>query len=189
MIVTLDEMKALLGIDPLNTDDDAYLTTELTNMNSVVEQYCERGFTRQDYTDTFEDVESATIFVYAFPITAVTRVSIDGVDADLTNVKVNKSQGSICLREGTLYGAEEVIVEYNGGFDPIPGDVKRVVSDLVHSRYNNKFINDPTRRIRSEGIPDVANYIYERSYAFDKEAILGAYAMLLDKYRSLRVFI
>ena len=191
LLVSLDDMKKLLGISLSNTDDDAYLTTELTSMSAIVERYCARTFTLGSYVEEVDYYDGDTVIVNSYPITTLTSVTLDGDVLDLSDnpVKVIRADGSLELKEGSFCSYSNVEVSYDGGFDPIPYDIQRVVSDLVHSRYANKFINDPTRRIRSEGIPDVANYIYERTKAFEDNPLLGPYMNILDLYISSKALI
>ena len=191
LLVSLDNMKNLLGIALGNTDDDAYLTNELTSMSAIVEKYCARVFTLGSYVEEVDYYDGDTVIVNSYPITTLTSVTLDGDILDLTGspVKVIRADGSLELKEGSFCNYSNVEIAYEGGFDPIPYDIQRVVSDLVHSRYANKFINDPTRRIRSEGIPDVANYIYERTKAFEDNPLLGPYMHILDVYISSRALI
>ena len=191
LLVSLDDMKALLGIDPGNTDDDAYLTNELTSMSAIVEKYCAREFTKATYTDVLDYHDGVTVVTDSYPIESLVSVILDGVSLDLsdTPVKVIRESGTLSLKTGAFCDYDTVDIEYIGGYDPIPADIQRVVSDLVHSRYANKFINDPTRRIRSESIPDVANYIYERTKAFDDNPLLGPYMSILDGYVSSKALV
>lgn len=191
LLVSLTDMKALLGIDPGNTDDDAYLTNELTSMSAIVEKYCAREFTQATYTDVLDYHDGVTVVTNSYPIDSLVSVTLDGVSLDLssTPVKILRESGTLSLKTGAFCDYDAVDIVYVGGYATIPADIQRVVSDLVHSRYANKFINDPTRRIRSESIPDVANYIYERTTAFDKNPLLGPYMTILDLYVSSKALV
>jgi len=52
----LTDVKDYLGIDPLVTKDDAYLTAVLAAVIEAIEQYCQRTFEKAVYTDTLFDL-------------------------------------------------------------------------------------------------------------------------------------
>ena len=197
MLVTLAELKAKMELT--TTDDDAWLTNEIQQMSAIVNTYCERTFVRDNAKiEQFDLYEETYLYLNLYPVVSITSLSIDGAAVDLgtdpSPIYLDRKAGRLSLREGTLCGSEVIDIEYVAGYENInvdttgvPDDVKRVILDLVQSRYFNRgAINDPTRRLRSESIPDVANFIYERSKAFDDEPLLGPYAHILDKWRSVK---
>ncbi len=78
LLVSLTDMKALLGIDPGNTDDDAYLTNELTSMSAIVEKYCAREFTQATYTDVLDYYDGVNVVTNSYPIDSVVSVTLAG---------------------------------------------------------------------------------------------------------------
>jgi hypothetical protein len=185
-LVSLADMKLALGIS--GTSEDSYLQRELDFMTAIVESYCARSFEFQaDVVESFYDLEECHLYLNRYPVSDIESIDVDGTLLDLTTIRKEPTAGRIYTP--SILNAQKVDVTYDGGYVIIPMDIQRVVIDLVSSRYANRdSTQDPTRRIRSESVPDVANFIYERSLAFDKEPLLGPYIFILDRYRSVNAF-
>lgn len=142
---TLDAIKAQLGIT--GTDQDVAITNTLSATVAKIESYLGRGIYGRQRTQRVEpiDTRDGKLFLYLFPITEVTSISVDGSPI-ATGWRVFGGQGIVELRNGCCwYGprgccAPESIIEitFTGGFpgDCWPPDLLDAVLSTFYRRWN-----------------------------------------------------
>jgi hypothetical protein len=172
-LVTLDQVKAALGIDPLDTSQDAALTQHIDQVSLAIDHYCDRTFARQSYRDQYRRVcdwlrageplrlrqPAIAVDVGGVPVLTVTE---DGaaLDPDL-DWEIDIDSGELYRLNGsngfTSWTGAIVIADYDGGFDPIPADVQGAALAWVTGRWQAAG-RDPA--LRSVEIPDVITRVW-----------------------------
>lgn len=154
-LTTLANAKAWLGL--ASTADDALLTRLITSISVAIASYCSQNLVQQAYTDTYDGTGGSKMLLRQGPITAVASVTIDGViiparpaisqvgyyfDANFLYV-----DGYVFTRPGTWpsnpsirgnssgQGAQNVVVSYTAGYNPIPLDLEQATIELVAARF------------------------------------------------------
>jgi hypothetical protein len=164
-LLTLDQVKAALGIT--DTSQDANLNRMIDRTSSAINNYCDRIFVRQTYRDHFRHIcnWSATgepIRTRQYPIPTdpagvpLVVVVEDGMAIDSTSIEVDIDAGTIYRLNGSGAAASwtgaSIIVDYDGGYDTIPGDLQGAALDWIRIGQG-AGARDPL--LRSETIPDV----------------------------------
>lgn len=199
MLVTLDDMKNYLGIPLANTSHDVFLTEQLNLISDTVEAYCNRKFQAANYIQTFyrDDYggEISHFRLAQYPLKSITSIENDTEVMDLSDYRTHKVTATVSNTIGMFQGADEVVVEFEAGFDTIPTPVTATVKSLVQERYNKhtsgvdlNFGSD----VQSISIPGTVSVQFDYTLESNNRnrgfgVILGNYVNVLDKYRSERV--
>jgi hypothetical protein len=106
---------------------------------ALAERFCRRPLAYAAGIDeVFDGMGSPSIFLKATPIAAVTSVSVDGYE--ITDYTFNATTGRLWRGEGYChpdnapyfpFGHENIVVEYNGGYQTCPGDLKYAIAEGV----------------------------------------------------------
>jgi hypothetical protein len=170
-LVTLDQAKAALGIDPADTSQDAALQQQIDAVSAAVNNYCNRIFAVQGYQDTLRYVNNwlhagQPLRTRQFPIVVddqgvpLIAVIENGGTLDVTYWEVYPDQGTLYRLDGDMTGAwtgTTMLVDYTAGFDPIPPDVQGAALEWLTARWH-AVGRDPA--LRSETIPDLISQVY-----------------------------
>jgi len=130
-LTTLADIKVFMGIDPLDTSQDALLTMFKDAIESSVINFCDSDFTIQTVTNERVDGQRSDIIITEnFPITDVDAVYVD-VMADgslgilLDPTEYDWDEGSIYLRwQNTPKARRGIRIDYKWGYASVPADVK-----------------------------------------------------------------
>lgn len=200
MLVSLADMKTYLGIDTLDTSQDAFLTEQLTLVSDAVEAYCRRVFTEDEYIQTYYKNDypiSRQLLTFHYPVSAIDSIVEDGVTVDAADYRLQKGTGSVIKPYGNFYIAEETVVTYTAGYISIPSPVLNVVKSVVEERYNKK-ISGVTLNFGSDvqriSIPGSISIDFDYSLSNNDRktsfgVILGSHVNVLDFYRSDRAIV
>ena len=170
-LITLDQAKETLGIDPGDTSQDAALEQQIEAVSAAVNGYCNRVFVVQSYQDSLRYV---TNWLYAgeplrtrqFPIVVddlgVPSVAVieNGAALDVAYWEVYPEEGALYRLNGDISGAwtgAAIVIDYTAGFDPIPADVQGACLEWLTARWH-AVGRDPA--LRSETIPDLITQVY-----------------------------
>jgi hypothetical protein len=196
MLDTLANVKSRLGIT--TSDDDAFLTNQITLISDVIEAYCRRKFVEDSWTQTFykEDLKAnKRLTLFHFPISGVTSIDIDGESLDVnTDIKIHKPTGIITRKDGGVFYGDEIEVVYDAGYDPVPTPILEVLDSLVSERYNKKLSGVALNfgsDVQRVSIPGAISIDFDYSLANNDRksaygTIIGNYANVLDDWRSER---
>lgn len=186
---TLDEVKAVLGITV--TTDDVFLEHKLAVAIDFIEGYCNRVFPLGLYIEKFAHArcgnsDDGFLFLKAPPIKVVHGVSATGWQ--------QTGFGAICIpnyfnNSFTLQG-QTIVVEYEGGFDPIPASILDILYQMVAAAYALKDVAPgSTGVVKAETIFGVAKIEYFNDAGGDASSGGGDatrpeyYADALERYR------
>ena len=197
MLVTLDEAKTYAGVT--NAAMDEFIGMRIGVATAMVEHYCKRTFQSQDYTQKWIGIEAREhdwweqVFVDAFPITATAEIRLNGNPLLPMQYQVFNKTGcyfftNAVYQDQSFKEQSTLEIDFTGGLDPIPTDLKSVVLDYVKAAVNNNqnpgsFLpNHPEiKEFSIAGIMRIAKYEDDRS---DEVVLNSKTKYLLDAYRS-----
>jgi len=174
VLVTLDQAKAVLGIDPSDTSKDPALTAQIDAVSLAIDNYCDRTFARQSYRDQYRYVCNwlglgEPLVTRQWPIAPdidgvpVVAVTEDGAALDVSLWEVEVESGSVYRLDSTAtvmvssWTGSLILVDYDAGYDEIPADVQNAALEWLGARWY-ALGRDPT--LRTEAIPDVITHTY-----------------------------
>lgn len=168
-LVSVDDAKAALGIDPADTSQDATLARQINVVSMAVNNYCDRVFVVQTYRDQLRGAcgqWGEPLVTRQYPIVVEDEVALivteDGAELDPALIEVYPETGSLYRLDATStapsgWAASLLLVDYTAGFDPIPADVQGAALEWLTARWHS-IGRDPA--LRSETIPDVITQVY-----------------------------
>jgi hypothetical protein len=180
------------------TTYDTFLTEQLDLISEVVENYCGRKFLQANYRQTYyrKDFDNAMkkLFLYHFPVSAITSIEEDATA--ITDYRLHKDTGAIISDRYFISPADILEVEFTAGYAyaSLPKGIQSAVKTIVEERFNkNKSgvslnFGSDVQRISIPGTISI-DFDYslsnnERKSAFG--SIIGSQANVLDFYRSER---
>jgi hypothetical protein len=170
-LVTLDQAKAMLGIAPADTTQDAQIAQHIAASSLAINHMCNRIFAVQTYRDQVRGaygcwgepfvtrqypivVDSET----GLPLVAVTE---DGAVLDPALMETDPPNGRLYRLDGAAapaaWGSAAMLVDYTAGFSEIPADVQGACLEWVGIRYG-AVGRDPA--LRSETVPDLLTQVF-----------------------------
>ena len=150
-LITLEEYKLYAGISSIEQDDK--LASLISNVSALIKTYCCRSFV--DFYDTpaeeYFNGEYNQLMVREYPIKDVLSVSYSGdygvTYTELTsgtNFVIDRMADVLVLVDGvTRKGVNSIKVQYFGGYEEVPADLKLAALDLV--QYYAKSENNPKK--------------------------------------------
>ncbi|MGE4572518.1 MAG: phage head-tail connector protein [Candidatus Izemoplasmatales bacterium] len=128
--VDLDEFKNFIKHNSDN--DDELLENLLEEVSSIIDSYCGRSFHQDKHRQVFygDEVDfTYPIYLNQTPVASIDMVLKDGVDITSSlDIKLNKKTGRVKFSSlNNLELADEIIIEYTGGYSNIPNDIKLAV--------------------------------------------------------------
>jgi len=136
--------KTALGIT--GTGDDAWLGDLIGRASAAVVSFCGWPILTGTYSETVEtDGRTHTILLSRFPITAVTGLTLDGVDvtADLDwKVQAGGALTRWKDHRATPWPRGALVVEYDAGHATAPDDIQAATIELVRQWFDRD--RDPT---------------------------------------------
>lgn len=210
MLVSLENMKSYLGINPTDTTYDTFLTQQINVVSEAIEGYCGRRFKESSYTQTFYCDEQASnspdkLVLFHYPITSITSIVPEktGLPLDASQYRIQKKYGFASKvdngRKVAWFddGSNNFIVVYSAGYAEVPYTIQQVVYNLVSEQYNKKTSGvslDFGSDVQSVSIPGTFTITFDYTLqANDRTTkfgmIIGNYANVLDPWRSERPII
>jgi hypothetical protein len=144
-MMTLAEVKALLGVPSGEEGFDVQLTFAIDVVSSMIRDYTSRYLMLDTYIDEFVGPYPANgdlligagtrlnrdglfLSTWEFPIREVVSFTVDGLDS-LPSYRMRRDYGLILP---TGYGpGSTIVVEYEAGYATLPANLKSVFLDLV----------------------------------------------------------
>jgi Phage gp6-like head-tail connector protein len=171
-LVSLDQAKAALGIDPADTSQDAAIQQQIDQVSAAIDNYCGRTFVRQTYRD-----QNRYVFNWLNPgdplMTRQWPIPLDDTGAPILTITeagavVDPALWDIDPEAGSLYRLDSsaemiswtanlIVIDYDAGYDVVPPDVQGAALGWLTGRWM-ALGRDPT--LRSETIPDVITQTY-----------------------------
>jgi hypothetical protein len=161
-MTALDLLKQMLGI----TDDlqDDKLQGLLDASLEYIEEYLDRKLSLADYEEYLETNCQGTIDLKNYPIIDIESIeNLDGLNTYTgTDFLIIKSTGQVRCRKGLFSG--DLLVKYQGGFDPLPKWAIKAQVDTAAAIYYQIEGGGSTiamGAVKSEEIYGVAKVTYE----------------------------
>lgn len=163
-------------LDINTTDNDDLLNRWITQASRRIQKYCDRVFSAEGVTETFRTNAGVNASVaqfrsaIAYPNGAKSLelrrrpiVSIDSIVEDNTRTLVADVDYTYDIEAGIIYRLyntgttnwplfSKVVVEYTGGFDPIPDDVVEACLLYLRKRWAERGRDPTLRQITIEGV-------------------------------------
>jgi hypothetical protein len=169
-LVSVDQAKAALGIDPADTSQDAALSAQIDSVSMAINNYCDRIFAVQVYRDQLRNAcgwYGEPLVTRQYPImvndtgVALVAVTENGVVLDAAYLEVYLETGGIYRLDGSMapaaWASALLVVDYTAGYDPIPADVQGAALEWLTARW---FAVGRDPALRSETIPDLITQVY-----------------------------
>lgn len=149
-LCALEDVKSYLGIT--NTNQDALITTLISNASAFIESFCGRVFESASYSETRNGNGAASIFTRQSPITAVSSVTVDGVAIQAAPDTISygyvtdgqriylRGSAGVGTRTQALLGGfpiaftrgiQNVVLAYTAGYAVIPADLNQACVELI----------------------------------------------------------
>lgn len=166
-LVSIDDAKIVLGIDPDDTTQDAQIEAAIHAISARICRYCDRQFVKQGYRDEYRNLSLdwvEPLRCWQFPLVvdgtgaAVLAVSSNGSPIAAESYEANPDNGALFLWDGCWCGA--VTLDYTAGFDPIPPELQSAALSWLIYQWSaiEASRRDPT--IRSETVSDAMTITY-----------------------------
>jgi hypothetical protein len=171
-LITLDQAKAALGIDPADTSQDAKLQQQIDAVSAAIDNWCDRIFVRQTYRDQFRYAfnwlnpgEPLQTRQYPIPLDTggvpVLVIAENGSTLDAAVWEIEIESGSLYRLNNSAavsaWTGTSIVVDYDAGYDTIPADVQGTALEWLTARWG-AIGRDPA--LRSETIPDLITQVY-----------------------------
>ena len=159
-LVTLDQTKDYLGLQPSNTDDDITIQFLISGFSQyVLNRTGISSFTQtQTYNETYDGNNNQRIFVLNPPIVTLNSVTIGSYTVPMSTslitagVYVEQSGRSIAFRNSpgvlmppySIYpyaftkGQGNILISYIGGYTSVPYDLGEAAMEAVSLAYRRK---------------------------------------------------
>lgn len=117
-LLTLEELKVMLGIADTDTSQDAMLATYITQLSEVIARECNRVFAKEKMRETVRCLQPNRYFVSHWPLKEEDIESVEtprGTTFDPDTYEVEEESGKIeFITSGQV---EPIVVTYTGGYD------------------------------------------------------------------------
>jgi hypothetical protein len=194
-LVSLDQAKVALGIDPADTSKDALIQQYIDQVSLAIDNYCDRTFVRQTYRDQNRYVcnwlaPGKPLMTRQWPIplddggAPVLTVSEDSALVDPVQWEVEIETGSLYRLDTSAavnsWTGNLIVIDYDAGYDEIPPDVQGAALEYLMVRWSSAG-RDPA--LRSETIPDVISQTYTDTTIAGATAVPSGVRDWLAPYR------
>jgi hypothetical protein len=139
-LATLDEIKAMIGIAPTDTSEDAVLAIWITQYSDIIATLCNRVFAYEQVQETWRgdtkpyDTDSGRIFLTHYPVSPTDIVSVTGPDGSDLSQSYELEQKSGKMQFFNISWSEPIRITYSGGYllpDDAPPALKQALALLV----------------------------------------------------------
>lgn len=195
-LLTVDECKLLLGLDPNDHLQDVQLEMMISTNSALIAEVCNRTFAQEKVRESWREIGDGRLFLSHWPIKTDTDIESvtagGGAPLDPGAYELEPDSGKL-----SVYGApgwfEPAIVTYTGGYilpDEAPLPLKQATAILVREdRIRNQ-------QAHTAGVRQIAHEGAHVSY-FDPATLLRATAgrpagwaaaeMLLKQYTRFEI--
>lgn len=111
-LMTLDTLKAILGVRPTNTAKDTQYTALLDAASAYLEQYCGRKFAKTTYTEYYSGNGQRALVLRQRPVWSITSVHVD--HQGYFGTSPSPFGTSTLLTAGTDYSLEQDLATVSG---------------------------------------------------------------------------
>jgi len=150
-LLSLDELKVMLGIGAADVSSDPQLRQMIDWYSAYVSEVTNRVFARERVRETWRDTNDRRVFLSHWPVKEEDIESVEspsGALLPVTGYELEEASGKL-----SIFGpiGAQIVVTYTGGFDlpyEAPADLKNAASLLVR-KGRTEAQREATAGIRS----------------------------------------
>lgn len=208
-LMTLNELKLGLGVQTTYTDCDDSLRFALGVVSGLVRLKTGRCLRRADYVDLFHppsvvDRHHGRVFLSLseFPVHTINSITVNGTALASPTSLLHRRTG--ILLPADLSWQDEIEVDYDAGYEPLPFDLQGVITDLVRRQLSSMGVSlsnmgaptpdtSPVKSVsigalRVEyGVSVTSASVTGTTLGAVTETVLDEYKEVLDHYRHPRM--
>jgi hypothetical protein len=117
-LLTLAELKLMLGIASTDTSEDAILQQYITSYSDIISRMCNRVFGYEEVQETVRCLQPNRYYVSHWPILEIDIDSVEtpsGSPIDSSMYEIEQESGKIEFTGGNQ--SEPILVHYSGGYN------------------------------------------------------------------------
>jgi hypothetical protein len=139
-LLTLAELKVMLGIASTDTSEDAQLQTYITEYSDIIAVMCNRVFAYEEMLETVRCLQPSRYYVSHWPVIESDITSIEtprGSVVDPSTYEIEEKSGKIEFI--TSGQSEPIVVTYSGGYvlpDDAPPALKNACVMCIREARN-----------------------------------------------------
>jgi Phage gp6-like head-tail connector protein len=144
-LMSLDELKQMLGIDPTDTSEDAQLSAWIATYSDIIATMCNRVFAKEKVIETWSGdtppFDCPRLFLSHWPVADddIESIYANGVLIDPAGYILENRSGKlqVPVPANNSYFAEAVEVTYSGGYllpDEAPPALKQALVLMVQAQ-------------------------------------------------------
>ena len=183
-LVTDEQILDFLGIDD-DAEEVEIIKQILNSVEKDVQNYIDRTLEVGTYKEYYDGSGSRNLFLNNKPITVMTKLRVydsryrdNYTDIDEDDYLVYEDEGRLYAFNGFPLGKQNIYVEYNAGYDPIPNDIKFAIKRIVKEMYRQHTEN-------SEGLTSFS--LGDQSISFEDGSFSKQVTRILEYYRRIPV--
>ncbi|MCA1452136.1 hypothetical protein I6F35_02765 [Bradyrhizobium sp. BRP22] len=201
-LVTLDELKTMLGISLTNTADDPQLSMWITQYSDVIATMCNRVFAKEKVEETWRgdlppyDTQNGRVFLTHYPVADEDIESVTGLDGallDPLSYELENRSGKLQFFGGW---SEPLRITYSGGYnlpEETPPGLKQALAIMVGSA-RTQAAQQLTSGIRSISHRESRVQFFDVNAAMAKMGGSGPIGMAGDTvnallYKYMRIYV
>jgi hypothetical protein len=189
------EGRQRLNLVGVTGPEDSLIQVSLMTALQIAENYCHRRFPLAVETAVQYHLYGDAVNLPRYPIQSINKVKVNGSDVDPRTVHIVGLSGQVRFHRHMK--ADVVEITYEGGYDPLPGDLLIALWGIFDTVYANLkgsggSFQGATGGISSINVPDVGSISFSQGGASGVtsgkgDAVLGspygAFLILLDSYK------
>lgn len=145
-IVTLDEMRAFLGIPSEQTAKDSLIESLLDSFNKVIEDWLGVTMINSQYAEIYDGDGTDTLFLEHYPIVAISSLKLDGEALDSDDYYIYPYKGYIRLADSVFTkDYQNIEITYTAGWgvtrDDIPDALKLALKMWVERTFKGENVD------------------------------------------------
>jgi hypothetical protein len=186
MILTVAQYRAMAQeADTVHTNGQ--ITLALARYTAFIEGFTGRRFQSGSLTENFYNCDNGPLQLRDYPVTEITSIKNNGSSVSTDGFDIHKTAGLI-YHYGFLRGLD-IVVEYIGGYDEAPYEVKSALMTLTSAYLNGDYGGVETLTagrkevVMGVGSIDYGNTAQQLELFGTPYAELGPFVSILEKYR------
>lgn len=137
-LTTVANVKAWLNISA--SSDDALLSRMVSSASDFVQTWLNRNITSQNYQDVFDGNGGRKYMTFAYPVSAVASVFVDGIAIPASSSPVTPGYVVSKTRISMIGyafsdGMQNCVVNYTAGYVAVPTEIEQSCIEIVGIRY------------------------------------------------------
>ena len=130
-LMTLDELKTMLGITSSSTANDEQLEMLIDANSSVISTLCNRVFAKEEVRETWRCLGSRRVYLTHWPVKEADIESVTTNGTERVDYELEEGSGKLSIFTDRQ---EPIVVHYTGGYllpDEAPDALKQACSLMV----------------------------------------------------------